>query len=1459
MKILRLIVLVFAGWLSSSPAWAAFVSNTNDSGSGSLRQAILDVNASALDDTISFAIPGAGPHVITINSNLPEITDAGVTIDGTTQSGASCGDLWAGTPHTLQIEVRASSASQVIFRVRGADFTFRGLSATGGSRAIILRSSTVNATIQCSFLGLAPDGSANGASARAIDISGTNTLVGGLNAGEGNVISGNRAGMITFNNSVNTMIRGNFIGTDPTGSFAVGNNGNAITNSFGAATWRDIRRNLISGNRTHGIVLSGNDRVSGSNGDLQIAGNYIGVDRTGLNAVPNGANGISMVRGVVSGIVFGGTTAADRNIISGNQTSGISLQSINDVDILGNYIGLGADGSTEIGNTLRGVYLIGGDNINIGDGTPSGRNVISGNGTASTQSGIFINNNITNLTISGNYIGTDATGSAARPNNFAGINLRNSTALITGNVISGNGIPGVSGRGHGIYVNVNATGTVTDNLIGVAADGTTALGNVANGFFILGRAQVQIGDGTPAGDNIIANNGEAGVRVASNDTEALIWGNQIFNNGGLGIDLNNAGSQLNDSGDGDNGANESLNTPVVNAISVSGSTTINYDFDLDVPAETTPYRIQFYKNSIPDPLGSGEGETYLGFIEITHPGGNQNYTGSLTALSPVSVGEVIALTASQKRSAATAGFTSEFSTVATPAIVNGVTNTNDSGAGSLRNAILLANADPDDDDIIFDIPGAGPHVITLLTRLPTLTDDGINIDGTTQAGASCGDLWAGTPHTLQIHLDTASTDGSFIHIRSDADDTLIKGLAITGGHRMIRIDSGATDNIVQCNYLGLRPDGSPKGGLGRGIDVAGNSTLVGGLSAGEGNVISGNQSGLNTFNGSTDTMIRGNFMGSDPTGLVSAGNLTLAIANASGTATWRDITRNLLSGNGTHGVFLNTNDTVTGSDGDIRIVSNYIGVDRTGNSILQNGFSGISIGNGSAGSLTIGGTTPSERNIISGNQTNGVDLQAIDDAKLLGNYIGLGADGVTEIPNALHGVRYQGTTNSIIGDGTAAGRNIISANGGDANDSGILVNGGSTNITISNNYIGTDVTGMVAKPNDFSGIELAESSVLIEDNVISGNGQLDNTNVNFGIRASADAVATILNNRIGVAADGASPLGNRTGGVSGVGGASLQVGDGTLAGDNIIAFNGGPGIAPANAGTQVVVLANRIFSNTGLGIDLDNDGLTANDTDDMDDGGNELLNVPVINAILPISSTRFAYDFNLDVPGNPNGYRIQFYKNTSADPLGSGEGESYLGFTDIVHGGGDLNFSGELTTSTPYADTDFIALTVTRRTGASSFDITSEFSQPTLSGISELVAVKTVEIYDPDADGLFSVPGNDAVYTMTVTNPGTLPADKIVLIDRVPEEVSFFTGTTPEFGGTVVGWSETGSGLTFSETTDLAFSNSDTRPTLMSQCDYTPTDTYDMSVTFICINPQGDMLAGDPDPEFVLRYRAQIN
>ncbi|MCU0728579.1 MAG: proprotein convertase P-domain-containing protein, partial [Sphingopyxis sp.] len=112
---------------NASGTGATFVvASTADSGSTTLRQAVIDANATTAEaDTIAFAIPGAGPHTINVSSALPNLTDNGLLIDGTTQSGTQCRDLWAGNGHDLRINVRGNT-SFTGFRMAAANQMIRG-------------------------------------------------------------------------------------------------------------------------------------------------------------------------------------------------------------------------------------------------------------------------------------------------------------------------------------------------------------------------------------------------------------------------------------------------------------------------------------------------------------------------------------------------------------------------------------------------------------------------------------------------------------------------------------------------------------------------------------------------------------------------------------------------------------------------------------------------------------------------------------------------------------------------------------------------------------------------------------------------------------------------------------------------------------------------------------------------------------------------------------------------------------------------------------------------------------------------------------------------------------------------------------------------------------------------------------------------------------------------------------
>ena len=209
-------------------------------------------------------------------------------------------------------------------------------------------------------------------------------------------------------------------------------------------------RNLISGNHKDGVRIHG----TGTNGNT-VAGNYIGTASDGDSAIPNVENGVQITFGA-QGNVIGGDTTGTGNLISGNTLSGVIITGTDTMSntVSANYIGTYYDTSAGIPN-LSGVQIAGGAQFNrVGGNSESERNVISGN----DPWGIHINGSGTSFNVvSGNYIGTDASGGEAVANQDAGVyvsdgaadNRIGGTSAGAGNLISGNGEDGIIFNGAG--------------------------------------------------------------------------------------------------------------------------------------------------------------------------------------------------------------------------------------------------------------------------------------------------------------------------------------------------------------------------------------------------------------------------------------------------------------------------------------------------------------------------------------------------------------------------------------------------------------------------------------------------------------------------------------------------------------------------------------------------------------------------------------------------------------------------------------------------------------------------------------------------------------------------------------------------------------------------------------------------------------------------------------------------
>ena len=152
--------------------------------------------------------------------------------------------------------------------------------------------------------------------------------------------------------------------------------------------------------------------------------------------------------------------------------------------------------------------------------------------------------------------------------------------------------------------------------------------------------------------------------------------------------------------------------------------------------------------------------------------------------------------------------------------------------------------------------------------------------------------------------------------------------------------------------------------------------------------------------------------------------------------------------------------------------------------------------------------------------------------------------------------------------------------------------------------------------------------------------------------------------------------------------------------------------------------------------------------------------------------------------------------------------------------------------------------------------------QVTIAGTAIYQVAKSSTVLDVSGLGQFAIPGNDVVYSITVTNTGAASsnADSTFVLDSLPPEVVFFNGDIDDAGPATgaVYFTQNGTGLSFSNATDLKFSDSVSPPAAFSSCTYVPVAGYDPMVRHVCLNPKGEMASGSPAPSFNLQLRVRI-
>lgn len=592
-----------------------------------------------------------------------------------------------------------------------------------------------------------------------------------------------------------------------------------------------------------------------------------------------------------------------------------------------------------------------------------------------------------------------------------------------------------------------------------------------------------------------------------------------------------------------------------------------------------------------------------------------------------------------------------------------VTNTNDSGAGSLRQAIQDANTNgnPGDQDVIeFDIPGEGSQRITTESTL-SITQS-VLINGYTQPGTSPNTVDFPYPMDGLINIEIVFHNDGEMEIT--ASSVTLQGLAMfhsDGNNRSITLD-GADNFAMYGSYYG--PDYT-------GIGAEGYSNLE----------------------------------------IVDSQNVTIG-----GTLPAQ---RNVIGG--CLDVCIEISATNPGDSDNIDIIGNNIGIGA--DSILSLGDgNGIPIQiNPNVTDVSIGVDEASGGNFFSTQEYGAINAVDTDELFIYGNIFAYNKSVANEYPSAV--VILSGVTNGIVGSTTETGMNYFT---GSAYGGGLIIKDSETqssfNVFIEGNTFGYMYESNVPFPNEGAGLLIKDSSdtVRISQNIIHNSRRIGDFESNY------------------------------------------------------------QGISVADEAQNVSIVQNSIYDNAGLGIDLNNNNIVeTNDDNDSDTGPNQLLNSPGYTQVIEDGGNT-EVTFTLDVPAGD--YRIEFYSNTDPDPSGFGEGETFLGYTDITHAGEGLEEFLAIVSGTGHNN---LALTATLIDDESptGYGPTSEFGaegEPYVPPLPVIDLQLEKTLLNPEDVAL----GNTLDYQITITNAGPdsfdlidfndpSPGDNVLFYDILPPQLAY--------------------------------------------------------------------------------------
>ncbi|MBB6086704.1 beta strand repeat-containing protein [Wenzhouxiangella marina] len=1059
----------------------------------SVLEAVTLANSGAGADVIAFSVSG------TIPLSAALVLLETVHLDGTTAPGGA-GSVFLDGQDLVQNVVTVSG---------GVGSVIEGLTIGQSARSgILIASPAANVSVLGNFIGTNAAGDDLGNDTTTLGSAGvriegaSGTVIGSMSANEANVIGFGRSGITNTADTSDTLIVGNFIGTNAAGADL----GNTLSGLFMTGSTAIVggsapgAANVIGFNGSSGIAFSG----PSATGNV-VVGNFVGTNASGAN-LGNGTNGIALVD--ASNNTVGGTAPGEGNTVGFSFGDGIIIAQFGAAAtgnlVQGNFVGTDATG-TNLGNGASGVVIQDASGNTIGGSLPGAGNVIGAN----AGSGVFIggfSQVTTGNVISGNYIGTNAAG-AALGNGSDGIFIQNASDTIVGGSGSEAGNTIGFNASHGIRIGAfdgqTASGNlVQGNLVGTS-EGAANLGNLAAGVFIQNASGNTVGGTAPGEGNTIGFNASHGIWIASQDGQAtagnLVQGNFVgtnetgadLGNGAIGILNRDAsdnliGGTMPGAGNvvGFNSSGIVVSGLAATGITVQGNFVGTDAAGADLGNDGSGISIENASSSLIGGTVASAGNVVgfnqdgIAFIGQTATGntaqGNfvgTNATGGNLGNAASGIVIVNASTNTVGGTAPGAGNVVGFGSigVAIARTASSTTNntvqgnyigTNSAGAelGNASYGILVQDAS--DNFVGGAAPGAGnilgfsAYGIVVVSFGPPATGNAIagNFVGTNSSGANLG------------HMN----DGIYLQ---DATDNLVGGtapgagntIAFSGGNGVLAETAGTTGNALIGNFIGTNATGDDLGNAGDGIRLRGGSSgnIVGGAAAGEGNTIGFNVFGVTLEDaGTTGNILLGNFIGTNAANDQNLGNGfhgILVRGGASDNVIGAAGAGNTIAFSTADGVFIQGKGT-TGN----ALLGNFIGTGTQGQN-LGNGRFGVVVTTGAADNA-IG--APGAGNTIGFSGVDGVlfQLPGTTGNVLEGNFIGTDAAG-QNLGNTRHGVlATAGASGNTLGGVEAGTSNTIRFHTG----VGVLVSDSTTqsnailgNAIFDNDALGIDLSGVI--------------------------------------------------------------------------------------------------------------------------------------------------------------------------------------------------------------------------------------------------------------------------------------------------------------------------------------------------------------------------------------------------------------